>query len=130
MSKKAILTTFISATVLVLVVGAFSLFVANDQPRADVASSLIPPPPSYAPKEKPPLPSIPRLAGDAADDGIVDSLDANALIARFGQTDVDFNLVDDSNGGGGIISTVDLQQVFKYWKCFEGRTDKDCPYST
>jgi len=139
MSKKAIFITFVSAIVVVFLVGILSFWIARNQPSADVATPPTPPVPADAPKEPvtpldpqgatlyPPVPPAPLLSGDTVDDGIVDVLDINALIVHWGETNVDYNLADETNDKG-VINVLDLGQAIKYWKCFEGREGKDCPY--
>lgn len=139
MSKKAIFLTFVSAITVVLVVGVMSFWAARNQPTADVAVPIMPSPPAGAPANPitpneptsyiyPPVPKAPLLAGDSIDDGIVDVLDINVLIAHWNEASGDYNLVDDSNGQQNYIDTLDLAQTIKFWKCYELRTNKDCPY--
>ena len=74
MSKKAIFLTFLSAVAVVCLAAVLSYLVWANQPQAD-SNPPMPLIPTGAPTEKPPVPAIPRLAGDILDDGIVDALD-------------------------------------------------------
>lgn len=147
MTKRAVLITFLSAIVLVTVIGALSFYVYKNQPSADVDSPAMPPMPSVAPTSPvtpslggvadpvtpadpdyiyPPLPDAPLISGDATDDGIVDVLDINVLLIHWKETNADYSMVDESDTQ--IIDSLDLSQTIKYWRCLETRTDKSCPY--
>jgi len=139
MSKKSIFLTFISVLTIVIVVGALSFWAARNQPTADVATPIMPTPPNGAPTNPitpgepaqylyPPVPEAPLIAGDSIDDGIVDVLDINVLIAHWHEASSDYNLADETGGQSSYLDTLDLAQAIKYWKCYEGRTNKDCPY--
>jgi len=127
MTKKAILLTFISAIGIVVLAGALSYVVWIGQPSADTLPPT-PPDPNGAPTEKPPVPPIPRLSGDILDDGIVSALDINSIIAKWKQVALDYNLVDASSDIAGTISSLDLSQTIKYWKCVEQKGEAKCPY--
>ncbi|MCX6810038.1 MAG: hypothetical protein NTZ65_04855 [Candidatus Berkelbacteria bacterium] len=133
MSKKAIFVTFASTILLVLLVGVLSYFVYTNQPSAD---STTPPTPAKpirpinAAQVNPPVPVVPRIAGDSIDDGIVDGLDINAEIVHWKEVNADYNLVDETAGTANLLNALDLSQTIKYWKCLETRTDKSCPYLT
>jgi len=128
MSKKAILITLVSTTCLVFLVGLLSFWMWQNQPTADVITPPVPAEPSGAAPQKPPVPPIPRIAGDAIDDGIVDALDINGLIVHWQEANQDYNVADTQGTSTGIIDSADVMQAFSYWKCFEGRTGKECPY--
>lgn len=127
---RNILRAFLGVFVLMLVMGGFGFYVWTNQPMADIASPPVPPEPTNAPKERPPVPKEPRLAGDTIDDGFVDALDINGLINKWKTTNQDYNLVNQDSGASGYLDSLDLAQVIKYWKCMELRTDKECPYTT
>ncbi len=128
MSRKAILITLISTTCLVFLVGLLSYWMWQNQPTADVLTPPVPAEPTNAASTKPPVPPIPRIAGDAIDDGVVDSLDINGLIIHWQETNQDYN-VADSGTVNGLIDSTDVLKTFSYWKCYEGRQDKNCPYA-
>ena len=130
MSRKSIFVTFISTAVVVLLVGLLSWWMWVNQPTADIPSPPVPSLPTEAKAGTPPLPAEPRIMGDVIDDGVVDVLDINGVVVQWQQPSSDYNLVDDSSGSNNIIDSLDLVQVFKYWKCQEGRVDKTCPYRT
>ncbi|MFH1855580.1 MAG: hypothetical protein ABH810_04230 [bacterium] len=127
MTKKAILLTFISAIGIVILAGTLSYVVWIGQPSADTLPPT-PPDPIGVPTEKPPVPPIPRLSGDILDDGIVSALDINSIIVKWKQVALDYNLVDASSDIAGTISSLDLSQTIKYWKCVEQKGETSCPY--
>lgn len=128
MSKKTVFITLVSTIIIVALVGFLSFWMWSNQPSADVVTPPVPPDPSNAPKDRPPVPSSPQLAGDALDDGIVNALDVNAIVVHWKEQNADYNLVDNPNETKYTINALDLSQTIKYWKCLETRTDKDCPY--
>lgn len=140
MTKRAVFITFLSAIMLFVVVGVLSFYVAKNQPSADSSTPPTPPPPSGAPANPvtpddpeteylyPPVPNAPLLSGDSIDDGIVDVLDINVLLVHWNEVNEDYSLTDE--GDTKLIDTLDLSQAIKYWRCFEGKTSKDCPYRT
>jgi hypothetical protein len=128
MSKKTVFITFVSTIILVVLVGLLSFWIWSNQPSADVVTPPVPPNPSNAPTDRPPVPTSAQLAGDTLDDGIVNALDVNALVAHWKEQNADYNLVDNSNETKYTIDALDLSQTIKYWKCLETRKDKDCPY--
>lgn len=119
MTTRAIFITLISVALLILVAGGVSYLVWTNQPSADVSSPPVPPAPKIANNQFPPVPAEPRIKGDTIDDGIVDVLDINGLIAHWRQTNADYNLVDDSQGEVNILNALDLSQTIKYWRCLE-----------
>lgn len=127
MTKKAILLTFISAIGIVVLAGVLSYVVWIGQPSADTLPPT-PPDPRGVPTEKPPVPAIPRLSGDILDDGIVSALDINSIVVKWKQVALDYNLVDASSDIAGTISSLDLSQTIKYWKCVEQKGEAKCPY--
>ncbi len=127
MSAKAYLITFVSTALLIGFVGVISFFVWSNQPTADESSPPVPPAPEIAKGDFPPVPSEPRIKGDVTDDGIVELLDLNGLIARWKQTYADYNLVDESDlSDKNVLNTLDLAQVIKYWQCLELKSN--CEY--
>lgn len=130
MSRKAIFVTFASTAVVVFLIVLLSWWMWVNQPTADIPSPPVPEVPNQATASTPPLPSEPRLMGDIIDDGIVDSLDVNGVVVQWKQTNIDYNLVDDTQGTTNLIDSLDLIQVFKNWQCTEQRADKNCPYRT
>jgi hypothetical protein len=128
MSKKTVFITFVSTIILVILVGLLSFWIWSNQPSADVVTPPVPPNPSNAPTDRPPVPTSAQLAGDTLDDGIVNALDINALVAHWKEQNADYNLVDNPDEAKYTINVLDLSQTIKYWKCLETRTDKDCPY--
>jgi hypothetical protein len=131
MSRKGIIVTFISTAVVIMLVGILSWWMWVNQPTADVATPPVPAEPSNAPSQKPPVPPEPRIMGDVIDDGIVDALDVNGVITQWQQKNSDYNIVNDQNSDDtNVINSLDMIQVFKYWKCYESRSDKSCPYKS
>jgi hypothetical protein len=130
MSKKAILITIVSVSVVVFLVGLLSFWMWQNQPMADVAMPPVPTLPTGAPTDKPPVPTEPRLAGDSTDDGYVDVLDVNGLIIHWGETNSDYNLADGQGQAANTIDSYDIAPVFANWHCYEGRADKSCPYKS
>lgn len=130
MSRKAIFITFLSTAVVVFLVGLLSWWMWINQPTADIPSPPVPSEPQRASSAKPPIPDEPRIMGDIIDDGVVDALDVNGVIVQWKQINGDYNLVDDTQGTENLVDSLDMIQVFKYWKCEEGRADKNCPYRT
>jgi len=128
MSRKAIVVTFVSTMLVVFLVGLLSWWMWVNQPTADVPTPPVPAEPQIAAAVKPPVPPEPRVMGDVIDDGIVDALDVNGVITHWKQANADYNLVEDSQNPTIVVDSLDMVQVFKYWKCQETRTDKDCPY--
>jgi len=128
MNRKTIFITFASTAVVVLLIVLLSWWMWVNQPTADIASPPVPAIPTQASSNTPPLPPEPRIMGDIIDDGIVDALDVNGVVVQWKQANVDYNLVDDTQGTESVIDSLDLVQVFKYWKCEEQKTDKNCPY--
>jgi len=127
MSKKAIFLTFLSAVAVVCLAAVLSYLVWANQPQAD-SNPPMPLIPTGAPTEKPPVPAIPRLAGDILDDGIVDALDINSIIVHWKQVAEEYNLTDATGDQSGLISLLDLNQTIKYWKCLEQKGETACPY--
>lgn len=127
MSKKAILLTFVSAVAVVCLAGILSYLVWSGQPSADTNPPQ-PPIPAGAPADRPPVPFVPRLAGDILDDGIVDALDINSIIVHWKTIALAYNLVDTTSEKTGTISSLDLNQTIKYWRCTEGKGEAACPY--
>jgi hypothetical protein len=128
MSKKAILITFVSTIIVVALVGFLSFWMWSNQPSAEVITPPVPPEPSNAPTDRPPVPQSPQLAGDVLDDGIVNGLDINAIATHWKEQNADYNLVDNPDEAKYTINILDLSQTIKYWKCLETRKDKECPY--
>lgn len=126
MTKKAILITFITSTVIVVVALFLGYFLITNQPSADTFYANVPAKPSWAPKEVPATPNAPRLAGDISDDGIINAMDINAAIIHWQEKNIDYNLVDIDDSGK--IDRADIAQAIKYFWCYELRSDKDCPY--
>jgi len=130
MSRKAIFITFLSTTIVVFLIGILSWWMWVNQPTADIPSPPVPSEPERAASAQPPIPDEPRIMGDVIDDGIVDALDVNGAIVQWKEVNSDYNLVDDTQGTENLMDSLDMVQIFKYWKCQEGRTDKSCPYRT
>jgi hypothetical protein len=126
MNAKTVLITFLSFTALILFVFAISFFVWKNQPSADIASPPVPPAPEVAQGKEPPVPPAVRLRGDTIDDGWVDILDINALIVHWKEKYPDYDLAQATKEEDGILNTLDLAQVIKYWKCLEGKSG--CEY--
>jgi len=122
MRKKSILATFIISLAVFAGSGLFAISLLYSQPSADSFSATVPAPPSWTNNETPPTPNEPIVSGDATDDGIIDSMDINALLFRYGKTDADYKVANGSNA----IGAQDLTQTIKYWHCQEAKTD--CPY--
>ncbi len=128
MSKKSILYTFLGALAVFFLITAFAAAVYYSRPSADSFAATVPLPPKWAPEATPPTPAEPIVLGDSTDDGIVNSMDINALLARWKTVDADYDIA--SSGDKNLINGEDLTQIFKYWHCQELLTDKDCPYKT
>lgn len=127
MSIKTILITFVSVVLIIVIVGSISFFMWKNQPSADVASPPVPPAPEIAQGKEPPVPPTVRLRGDTIDDGWVDILDINALIVHWKEKYPDYDLAQATKEEGGILNTLDLAQVIKYWKCVELKPN--CEYN-
>jgi len=127
MSKRTILFTFIFTLTVVVFSGTLAYLMWKNQPSADAVASIVSPKPAYAPKETPAVPNPAQLAGDALDDGIVDSRDARALFVSWGRSDTSYNLTDQS-ADTGVINALDLGQVLKYWHCSDQSPRESCPY--
>lgn len=129
MSKKAIFVTFISTALVVVLVGLLSWWMWVNQPTADVGSPPVPAEPQRgASIAKPPVPPEPRIMGDVIDDGIVNVLDVNGVITQWKQKNSDYNLVDEAGADQNVIDSLEMVQIFKYWKCQEALSGKNCPY--
>jgi len=128
MSKRAVLFTFLSTLAVVVFSGALAYLMWKNQPSADASISIVPPKPAYAPKETPTVPDPAQLAGDALDDGAVDSRDVKILLVNWGQTGALYNLTDQSSENTKVINALDLGQVLKYFSCTEQSPRENCPY--
>jgi hypothetical protein len=126
MTKKGILITFVTTTIIIGALIALGYAMIVNQPSADTFYATIPGKPSWAPSATPSTPVEPRLAGDVSDDGIINALDINAIIIHWREKNLDYNLAD--SGDAGVIDRADIAQVFSYFGCYELKTNKNCPY--
>ena len=126
MSIKTLLISFFSFAAIIALVFVLSFIIWKNQPSADIQSPPEPPAPEIAKGQEPPVPSTPRLKGDTIDDGLVEILDLNALIVHWKENYPDYDLAQASEEEGGVLNSLDLAQVIKYWKCLENKSG--CEY--
>ncbi len=128
MSKKAILITLSSFVAVLVLAGLVSYWLSSNQPTADITPPSPPVPQriTLPTTDRPPVPAIPRIAGDAQDDGTVNGLDISVLVARWRSTNADYNLVDEKSGTQYVLNALDLSNVISHWRCLEQKTN--CPY--
>jgi hypothetical protein len=127
MSKKAILVTFTSIVTVLILTGLASYWVSRNQPTADVTPPVPPVPQKIAlsTTDRPPVPSEPRISGDAQDDGTVNGLDISVLVTNWQKAEWDYDLVN-GEGGENIINALDISNVISHWRCLEQKDG--CPY--
>jgi len=126
MNIKVFFITLASTFVVVALMAALSFLVWSNQPTADIPSPPVPSAPTDASADFPPVPAEPRIKGDTIDDGIVNGLDLNGLIAHWREDNKDYDLVREEGTNTNILNALDLAQVIKYWRCLE--TKEGCEY--
>ncbi|MDH4358407.1 MAG: hypothetical protein OEV37_00450 [Candidatus Berkelbacteria bacterium] len=126
MNIKTFFITLASTFVVVALIAILSFLVWSNQPTADVSSPPVPPAPETASADFPPVPAEPRIKGDTTDDGIVNVLDINGLIAHWRENNKDYDLVSEAGTDTSILNALDLAQVIKFWRCLE--TKEGCEY--
>lgn len=117
MNRKIVQFTFVIAVAVFVGCGLLAFGIYKNQPTADSFSSTIPAGPSWAADDTPEVPDKPAIAGDATDDGITNSMDINALLYRWSETDSDYKLGSTKS----VIAAEDLVEVVDNWHCTEDR---------
>ncbi len=117
MNRKIVQFTFVIAVAVFVGCGLLGFGIYKNQPTADSFSSTIPAGPSWAADNTPEVPDKPAIAGDATDDGITNSMDINALLYRWGESDADYKTA----AGKTTVGSYDIVEVVNNWHCTEDR---------